>query len=210
MRSVKTWQGENMYPNQDRPDLGGNPPPHSGYASSRSGGGADFFERLQRETMTVNIWPPSPKPPARDFKKSKRQSLISSDTDSEEDERRRREKKGHRKRKEQRKEEKRERKRKRSRSRRRSDDEEDYRHPDEHVVPHFVMTMTTGSLKNAGSGAMLAHPVPIPEQSQPTNPNHYVGSDQDDNFDGPPPAPRAKAKWYFEVAEGRAREESSY
>ncbi|KAJ3964410.1 hypothetical protein EV361DRAFT_955971 [Lentinula raphanica] len=67
MRSVKTWQGENMYPNQDRPDLGGNPPPHSGYASSRSGGGADFFERLQRETMTVNIWPPSPKPPARDL-----------------------------------------------------------------------------------------------------------------------------------------------
>ncbi|KAJ3772812.1 ras-induced vulval development antagonist-domain-containing protein [Lentinula raphanica] len=231
--SAPRQQGENMYPNRDRPDFGRDPPPHNGYASSRSGGGADFFERhvfrrLQRETMTVNIWPPSPKAPARDLspkrssKKSKRQPSISSDTDSEEEERRRRERKERKKRKEQRKEEKREKKRKRSRSRRRSDDEEEYRRLRRKSFSKSKSPQRAASrsrrthspslhndddewvVKDTGSGAMLPPPLPIPEQVHPTNPNHDVGSDEDDDLVGPQPAPRANAKRVDERSYGGA------
>ncbi|KAK7060994.1 hypothetical protein VNI00_000729 [Paramarasmius palmivorus] len=82
------------------------------YDDYRGGGGSDWLEnrRLQRESKTVDIWPPSPKEPARDLspkrkhssKKSKRRRYDSSDTDtdSSEEERRRREKKEKKRRKE--------------------------------------------------------------------------------------------------------------
>ncbi|EDR12013.1 uncharacterized protein LACBIDRAFT_314103 [Laccaria bicolor S238N-H82] len=88
-------QPENMYPNRG----GGRP---SGAGSE----GAGFIEsrRAQREAMTVNVWPPSPKAPARDLspkrKKSSKKSSkrarspsSSDETSSEEEERRRRKRK---------------------------------------------------------------------------------------------------------------------
>ncbi|KAL0576843.1 hypothetical protein V5O48_005140 [Marasmius crinis-equi] len=119
-----------MYPNrQSRDD---NYPP-------RGGDGSDWLEsrRLQRESRTVNIWPPSPKAPARGLspkrkekdskKSSKRRRYDSdSDTDSSEEERRRSKKKEKKRRKEKERESKREsKKRYRSRSRHRSYEEED-------------------------------------------------------------------------------------
>ncbi|KAF7338484.1 UPF0396 protein [Mycena venus] len=75
------------------PNYGGN---------AYGGGGADFMEsrRAKRDATVVNIWPPSPKVPARDLspkraktsKKSKRPRSDSSDS-SEEEYRRRKERK---------------------------------------------------------------------------------------------------------------------
>jgi len=88
--------------------------------------------RLKRENTVVNVWPPSPKAPARELspkrerssKKSKRtRSPSPSDDDSSEEERRRKERK---ERKRARKEkERKERKRPRSRSRKRYSEDED-------------------------------------------------------------------------------------
>ncbi|KAJ7349453.1 ras-induced vulval development antagonist-domain-containing protein [Mycena albidolilacea] len=71
-------------------------------ASNYGGGGTDFMEgrRAKRDETVVNIWPPSPKAPARDLspkrgkssKKSKRPRSESSDS-SEEEYRRRKERK---------------------------------------------------------------------------------------------------------------------
>ncbi|KAI0930074.1 hypothetical protein AcV5_006874 [Taiwanofungus camphoratus] len=120
-------QQENMYPGRRER------PPHNGY-----GGGADFMDsrRLQRESRSFSIWPPSPKAPARNLspgpgskhrkKSSKRryESDDSSATDSEEERRRRRkERKKARREKERDKERARERPKYRSKSRRRSDDD---------------------------------------------------------------------------------------
>lgn len=94
--------------------------------------------RLQRESMTVNVWPPSPKEPARELsphteskrhKKShkRRHDSDDSDTDSEEERRRRRkERKKSRREKEKDRDRPRdrERRRPRSRSRRYSDGED--------------------------------------------------------------------------------------
>ncbi|KAF8149430.1 ras-induced vulval development antagonist-domain-containing protein [Crassisporium funariophilum] len=95
--SSAPWrQQENMYPGRrDQPRYGG-----SGYGN----GGADFLEsrRVQRAAQVVNVWPASPKAPARDLspkrkkssKKSKRhRSPSSSDTSSDEEDRRRKERK---------------------------------------------------------------------------------------------------------------------
>ncbi|KAF8828661.1 hypothetical protein HHX47_DHR3000071 [Lentinula edodes] len=217
-------QGENMYPDRKDRGLDRGPPPHSGYVPSRSGGSADFFEsrRLQRESMTVDIWPPSPKAPTRELspkrshKRSKRRLSISSDTDSEEEERRKKERTERKKRKEQRKEEKREKKRKRSRSRRRSDEEEERRsrkrsyskskspprkrtrsplpidHDDEWVV------------KDSGSGAMLPPALPVSERVPQTSINRDVGSDDDDDTVGPQPAVRPNIKRIDERSYGGA------
>ncbi|KAG6826383.1 hypothetical protein H0H92_016046 [Tricholoma furcatifolium] len=80
-------QPENIYSNRNRGPAGG----------------SDFMEsrRLQRETMTANVWPKSPKAPARDLspkrskssKKSKRARSSSVSDSSSEEERRRRERK---------------------------------------------------------------------------------------------------------------------
>ncbi|PPQ99667.1 hypothetical protein CVT24_009739 [Panaeolus cyanescens] len=109
--------------------------------------GSDFMEsrRLQREAIVVDIWPPSPKEPARELsparkkssKRSKRHRSVSSDTDSSEEERRRREKKDKKRAKRREKEERREkRKHRRSRSRGRDseddDSEDDRRHRTKH------------------------------------------------------------------------------
>ncbi|KAJ8088434.1 hypothetical protein AAF712_005197 [Marasmius tenuissimus] len=108
----------------------------------RGGGGSDWLDsrRVQRESRTVNIWPPSPKGPARplspkrqekDSKKSSKRRRYDpdsdTDTDSSEEERRRR-KKEKKRRKEKEKESKRERKKhRRSRSRHKSYDDDDER-----------------------------------------------------------------------------------
>ncbi|KAF7359516.1 Nf-kappa-b-activating protein [Mycena sanguinolenta] len=74
-----------------------------GPRNSYGGGGSDFMEsrRAKRDATVVNIWPPSPKAPARDLspkrskssKKSKRSRSYSSDDSSEEEYRRRKERK---------------------------------------------------------------------------------------------------------------------
>ncbi|KAJ7684914.1 ras-induced vulval development antagonist-domain-containing protein, partial [Mycena polygramma] len=79
-------------------------PPHYG-GNANMGGGGDMMDRVpsrraKRDAMVVNIWPPSPKAPARDLspkrskssKKSKRPRSVSSDS-SEEEYRRRKERK---------------------------------------------------------------------------------------------------------------------
>ncbi|KAK0213099.1 ras-induced vulval development antagonist-domain-containing protein [Desarmillaria ectypa] len=124
-REAPWRQPENMYPTRRG---GGN----SGFYGGSKGGGADFMEgrRLQRESMTVNVWPPSPKAPARSLspirkkssKKSKRARSPSTTDDSPEEERRRRERK--RKREKER-EKKRGSRRHRSRSRRSKELEDD-------------------------------------------------------------------------------------
>ncbi|ESK96482.1 nf-kappa-b-activating protein [Moniliophthora roreri MCA 2997] len=121
-------QSDNMAPptwnNRDQSDYRG------------GGGGSDWLEnrRIQRESRTVDIWPPSPKEPARDLspkrkysnKKSKRRRYdSSSETDSSEEERRRRERKERKRRKEKEREARKEKKRRRSRSRQKSYDGED-------------------------------------------------------------------------------------
>ncbi|KAK1221997.1 hypothetical protein PQX77_015176 [Marasmius sp. AFHP31] len=124
---------ESMYPSRRQRD-DAYPP--------RGGGGSDWLDsrRVQRESRTVNIWPPSPKGPARplspkrqekDSKKSSKRRRYDSgsdtDTDSSEEERRRR-KKEKKRRKEKEKESKRERKKhRRSRSRHKSYDDDDER-----------------------------------------------------------------------------------
>ncbi|KAH0589572.1 hypothetical protein H2248_005309 [Termitomyces sp. 'cryptogamus'] len=135
-QSRAPWrQPENMYSNRNS----GSRPSYAGGPS----GGSDFMEsrRLQRETQVVDIWPPSPKAPARESlpkrssKRSKRARSPSSDTSSSsEEERRRRERKERkRSRRERDKERDSERRRYRSRSRSRSrhksydDDSEDDR-----------------------------------------------------------------------------------
>ncbi|KAF8212497.1 ras-induced vulval development antagonist-domain-containing protein [Mycena galopus ATCC 62051] len=75
--------------------------PHYG-GNSYSGGGTDFMEsrRAKRDATVVNIWPPSPKAPARDLspkrgkssKRSKRPRSDSADS-SKEEHRRRKERK---------------------------------------------------------------------------------------------------------------------
>ncbi|KAF8815356.1 DUF926-domain-containing protein [Phlegmacium glaucopus] len=122
-------QPERMYPGR------GDQPRHGGPIYG-SGGGADFMEsrRAQREAQTVNIWPPSPKAPARELapkrkkssKRAKRQRSPSlSETSSDEEERRRKERKERKRvRKAKEEDERRERRRHRSRSRRRSSDDE--------------------------------------------------------------------------------------
>ncbi|KAJ3795375.1 ras-induced vulval development antagonist-domain-containing protein [Lentinula aff. detonsa] len=221
-------QGENMYPNRKDRDLDRDPPPHNAYSSSRSGGGADFLEsrRLQRETLSVDIWPPSPKAPARQLspkrssKKSKRQLSISSDTDSEEESRRRRERKERRKRKEQRKEEKREKKRRRSRSQRRSDDE-DYRSRKKSYSKSKSPDRRASSarrtrsplpnddddewvVKGTGSEIMLPPTAPLSENAPRTNPIRDFGSDDDDELVGPQLAARANVKRVDERSYGGA------
>ncbi|KAK0195144.1 ras-induced vulval development antagonist-domain-containing protein [Armillaria mellea] len=125
-RDTPWRQPENMYPTR----RGGG---DSGSYGGPKAGGADFMEgrRLQRESMSVNVWPPSPKAPARSLspkrkkstKKSKRARSPSSEDSSSEEERRRRER---RKKKEREKEKKKESRRHRSRSRsRRSKELED-------------------------------------------------------------------------------------
>ncbi|KAK0455474.1 ras-induced vulval development antagonist-domain-containing protein [Desarmillaria tabescens] len=125
-REAPWRQPENMYPNR----RGGG---DSGFHGGSKGGGTDFMEsrRLQRESMTVNVWPPSPKAPARSVspkrkkssKKSKRaRSPSITDDSSEEEERRRRER---RKRREREREKKKESKRHRSRSWRSKELEDD-------------------------------------------------------------------------------------
>ncbi|KAG6853770.1 hypothetical protein C0991_001481 [Blastosporella zonata] len=122
---------------------GGNRAPHPGDSFvGGSGGGSDFMEsrRLQRENQVVNIWPTSPKAPARDLspkrskysKKSKRaRSPATSDSSSEEDRRRRdrKERKRSKREKERDSERRRHRSRSRSKPRRKSydDDSEDDR-----------------------------------------------------------------------------------
>ncbi|KAJ7046528.1 DUF926-domain-containing protein [Mycena alexandri] len=76
-------------------------PPHYG-GNAYGGGGGDMMEsrRAKRDATVVNVWPPSPKAPARDLspkrgkssKKSKRPRSVSSDS-SEEEYRRRKERK---------------------------------------------------------------------------------------------------------------------
>ncbi|KAJ7594517.1 ras-induced vulval development antagonist-domain-containing protein [Mycena floridula] len=105
-------------------------------AEFRSGGG-DFMEsrRLQRESMTVNVWPQSPKAPARSLspkrksKRSKRARSPSSSDSSSDEERRRKERKERKRREKEKDKESRREKRRRSTSRRRSydDDEDDSR-----------------------------------------------------------------------------------
>ncbi|KAF9260118.1 DUF926-domain-containing protein [Marasmius fiardii PR-910] len=121
---------ESMYPNRRSRDNDYLP---------RGGGGSDWLEsrRLQRESRTVDIWPPSPKEPMRELspkrkgkdskKSSKRRRYDSdSDTDSSEEERRRREKKERKRRKEKERESKRDsKKRRRSGSRHKIYDDED-------------------------------------------------------------------------------------
>ncbi|TEB28470.1 DUF926-domain-containing protein [Coprinellus micaceus] len=86
----------NMYPNRGGGYGGGRPPGGMG--------NSDWFEsrRAQREGMTVDVWPPSPKEPSRSLspkrkkssRKSKRARSPSTDTtDSSEEERRRRKEK---------------------------------------------------------------------------------------------------------------------
>ncbi|KAF9483098.1 DUF926-domain-containing protein [Pholiota conissans] len=117
-------QQENMYPGR-RDHHGG---PMHGSAN------AGFLEsrREQREAQIVNVWPPSPKAPARELspkgkkssKKSKRhRSPTPSDTDSSEEERHRERKERKRARRHE-KEERKEKKRHRHKSRH-SDDEDD-------------------------------------------------------------------------------------
>ncbi|TFK53727.1 DUF926-domain-containing protein [Heliocybe sulcata] len=126
-----------MYP----PRKGGERESRRGYGGY-GGGGADFLDsrRQQRESATVDIWPPSPKAPARDLspprdskshKKSKKRRHYDSDSDvtDSEEERRRRERKDRkrsRKEKDREHERSREQRKHRSRSRRRdySDDED--------------------------------------------------------------------------------------
>ncbi|KAF5385787.1 hypothetical protein D9615_002620 [Tricholomella constricta] len=130
-------QLENMYPNRN---AGRDRPPHAGGSYGGGAGGSDFMEsrRLQRENQTVNVWPRSPKAPARgsspkrskSSKKSKRaRSPSTSDASSDEDRRRRERKEKKRSRKERGSERRRHRSRSRSRSRRKSydDDSEDDR-----------------------------------------------------------------------------------
>ncbi|KAH7888872.1 ras-induced vulval development antagonist-domain-containing protein [Phlebopus sp. FC_14] len=129
-------QPENMYPN--RPSRGESyerdrPPHGGGYRSS----GSHYLEsrRLQRESSTLSIWPPSPKASARALspkrdssrRKSKRDRSESStdSSDSESEHRRRERKERKRARKEKERKERRERKRRRSRSY--DDSEEDER-----------------------------------------------------------------------------------
>ncbi|KAJ3923497.1 ras-induced vulval development antagonist-domain-containing protein [Lentinula edodes] len=227
-------QGENMYPDRKDRGLDRGPPPHSGYVPSRSGGSADFFEsrRLQRESMTVDIWPPSPKAPTRELyasassysrsspkrshKRSKRRLSISSDTDSEEEERRKKERTERKKRKEQRKEEKREKKRKRSRSRRRSDEEEERRSRkrsySKSKSPPRKRTRSPLPIdhddewvvKDSGSGAMLPPALPVSERVPQTSINRDVGSDDDDDTVGPQPAVRPNIKRIDERSYGGA------
>ncbi|KAG6861942.1 hypothetical protein C0995_009892 [Termitomyces sp. Mi166 len=136
-QSQAPWrQPENMSSHRN-----GNRPPYAGGPS----GGGDFMEsrRLQRESQVVDIWPPSPKAPARDLspkrskssKKSKRARSPSTDSSSSsEEERRRRERKERKRSRRERgherdSERRRHRSRSRSRSRRKSydDDSEDDR-----------------------------------------------------------------------------------
>ncbi|KAK0225635.1 ras-induced vulval development antagonist-domain-containing protein [Armillaria fumosa] len=125
-RDAPWRQPENMYPTR----RGGG---DSGSYGGPKSGGADFMEgrRLQRKSMSVNVWPPSPKAPARSLspkrkksnKKSKRaRSPSATEDSSEEEERRRREK---RKKREREREKKKESKRHRSRSRRSRELEDD-------------------------------------------------------------------------------------
>ncbi|KAF9050443.1 ras-induced vulval development antagonist-domain-containing protein [Panaeolus papilionaceus] len=131
---------DNMYP--PRQDRGGHIT-----AVPYGSAGADFMEsrRLQREASVVDIWPPSPKEPARALsparkkssKRSKRRRSVSSDSDSSEEERRRKEKKEKKRAKRKEKEERREKKkhrRSRSRARDSEDDEsdDDRRHRTKH------------------------------------------------------------------------------
>ncbi|KAJ4483875.1 DUF926-domain-containing protein [Lentinula aciculospora] len=223
--SAHRRQADSMYPNRKDRGLDRDTPPHNGYPSSRNSGGTDFFEsrRLRRETMTVNIWPPSPKAPARDLspkrstKKSKRRLSVSSDTDSEEEERRR---KDRRKRKERRKEEKQEKKRRRSRSRQRSDEEEKYqsgkksynksKSPDRRASSSRRTRSPLPNddddewiIKDSGSGAVppLA---PVLERVLQTSIARDVGSDDDDDIVGPQPAAKANVKRIDERSYGGA------
>ncbi|KAF8070060.1 ras-induced vulval development antagonist-domain-containing protein [Lyophyllum atratum] len=129
-------QLQNMYPN--RQSGRDRPPQAGGSYGGGAPGGSDFVEsrRLQRENQVVNVWPSSPKAPARGLspkrskssKKSKRaRSPSTSDTDSEEDRRRRERKEKKRSKRERGSERRRHRSRSRSRSRRKSydDDSED-------------------------------------------------------------------------------------
>ncbi|KAF9526533.1 ras-induced vulval development antagonist-domain-containing protein [Crepidotus variabilis] len=127
--SSAPWRAqENMYPPRQQQRYGG------------GGGGTDFMEnrRLQREHQVVNVWPPSPKEPARALspkrkksgKSSKRyrDSDLSSSSDSEEERRRKERKERKRARRNRGKEdrpEKDKKHRRRSRSRRRDDSSDD-------------------------------------------------------------------------------------
>lgn len=126
-------QQENMYPNRGHRDR----PPHG-----HSGGSTDYMDsrRLQRENSTANIWPPSPKEPARQlstergssrrkYKRDRSETPTDSDSDSELEQRRR--KRNERRR--QKKKERREKKEKRERKRRRS---QSYDDANEDSEPH--------------------------------------------------------------------------
>ncbi|KAG6919342.1 hypothetical protein DXG01_006888 [Tephrocybe rancida] len=131
---------ENMYGNR----AGNGPPQAGGSYGGGPAGGSDFMEgrRIQRENQVVNVWPPSPKAPARDLspkrskssKKSKRRrSPSTSDSSSDEDRRRKERKERKRSKRDRERERENERRRHRSRSRSKSrrksyeDDSEDER-----------------------------------------------------------------------------------
>ncbi|KDR67517.1 hypothetical protein GALMADRAFT_283493 [Galerina marginata CBS 339.88] len=109
-------------------------PPKRDHQFQGGSGGANFLEarRVQRAAQTVNVWPPSPKAPARELspsrkkssKKSKRRrSPTPSETDSSEEERRREKKDRKRARRAREKEERKEKKHQRSHRHRSSDED---------------------------------------------------------------------------------------
>ncbi|KAI1795610.1 ras-induced vulval development antagonist-domain-containing protein [Ganoderma leucocontextum] len=166
-------QQENMYPNR-----GGRQPQYGGY-----GGGADFMEgrRLQRETSTIIMWPPSPKEPTRldsptrDSKRNKKSSKRrrdDSDTDSDgsEEERRRRDRKERKKARKEKKERDRERekdrdrdhRRHRSRSRHYSDDEDSDRNREQRPRRERTRSRSPRRIEDSRSATRTRSPEPRP------------------------------------------------
>ncbi|KAF9024566.1 DUF926-domain-containing protein [Hymenopellis radicata] len=175
-------QPENMYPNR-RADVKST---EGIYNKGGQGGGSDFMEsrRLQREGSSANVWPPSPKAPARSLspkrrsKRSKRERSPSTSDSSSEEERRKREKRRRKKEKEREKEEKRERRRHRSRSRGRySDDEEDRRRHRQQSRSLERPSRRSESRKHSDDEWVVKSP------ARPASPPHAL-------MQPPPPPPR--------------------
>ncbi|KAH7920711.1 DUF926-domain-containing protein [Leucogyrophana mollusca] len=169
---------ENMYPNRQQRDR----PPHTGGSfGPPNGGGSEYMEsrRLQRETSTINIWPPSPKAPARVLspvrdsksrKKSSKRDRSETPTDSSEDEdRRRRERKEKKRaRKEKERAERKERKERKSRARNHGDSD------DEKNRPRRSRTRSQSRTKSRSRGVRSPSPSRTPSPARASEEDEWV------------------------------------
>ncbi|KIK02706.1 hypothetical protein K443DRAFT_512764 [Laccaria amethystina LaAM-08-1] len=179
-------QPENMYPNRG----GGRP-----YGAGSEGAGFLESRRAQREAMTVNVWPPSPKAPARDLspkrkmssKKSKRARPPSSsdETSLEEEERRRRKHKEKKRSRHDKERDKEKERRRRSPSPRRHRDDDDSDEDDQRKRRRRTRSRSK-------SAPQRATPSPTPEKDRSRSPT----ADDDDSDAwverspmAPPPVP---------------------